>query len=177
MINLILAGSFNLLAVNPGLLFWTVITFLTVLFVLWLFAWKPLIRAIDKRNDRIQDDLQNSETLRKDAETLLKKYEAMLAESKVESAAIIKKSRETAEQERQQILKDAAKECSELQQKVNEEIELAKETFLTDMKGMVIDMTTTLVGKLFEKKMDVGQHQNFIEQEFNNLLKREATNK
>ena len=47
----------TLFAVDPGLMFWTVATFLVLLFVLSRFAWKPLLGALDARETRIWENI------------------------------------------------------------------------------------------------------------------------
>ncbi len=168
--KLILAGgSFDLLSVNPGLLFWTVITFLTVLAVLWLFAWKPLLRALDARNDKIVDDLKQSAQLRKEAEDLLAKYQESLKQAKNEVVAILEEARIHADKEREGMLERAKEECKGLHERVNNDIAVAKETFIHDMKNMVTSTTISLVEKLFSQKVDMKQHKSFVENEFSKL--------
>ena len=61
---LLTGTSIDLLKVSPGLVFWTAVTFIVVLVVLWLFAWKPIINGLDARNEKIQEDLDSSRKLR-----------------------------------------------------------------------------------------------------------------
>ena len=46
-------GNGGLLDVNPGLMVWTVVTFLVLLFILKKVAWKPILTALDKRENDI----------------------------------------------------------------------------------------------------------------------------
>ena len=39
---------------DPGLFFWTIATFLVLLFLLAKFAWKPLLQALESRQEMIQ---------------------------------------------------------------------------------------------------------------------------
>ena len=102
----LLAGSgLNLLAVNPGLMIWTLITFLIVLTILWFFAWKPIATALDSRSDKIESDLQKSQELREEAEQLLADYKAKLDSAKEEAAQLIEQARKTAEEQKTRSLK------------------------------------------------------------------------
>jgi F-type H+-transporting ATPase subunit b len=42
-------GGGSLLDVNPGLIIWTILTFLLLLIILKKIAWKPILTALDKR--------------------------------------------------------------------------------------------------------------------------------
>ena len=102
--NFVILSGFNLLAVNPGLVFWTVVTFLTVLLCLWLFAWKPLLQAIDQRNDKIENDLNESAKLREEADALVKEYKKKIDLALQEASKILDESRKNAEKDRQRII-------------------------------------------------------------------------
>ena len=54
-----------LVQLDPGLFVWTIITFLILLTLLSKFAWKPLLNALEKREDEITNSLENAEKARK----------------------------------------------------------------------------------------------------------------
>ena len=64
---------------DPGLIIWTIITFLLLLFILKKAAWKPLLSALQKREDTIASSIQKAEQAKVDAEKLLKEHSERLA--------------------------------------------------------------------------------------------------
>ena len=158
----ILAGSFNLLSVHPGLVFWTIITFLTVLLLLWLFAWKPIIQAIDVRNDKVENDLKESERLREEAKNLLKEYEEKIENSQKEASKIIEQSKIDAESVREKILKGVQEESKELRERVEKEIEQAKENAIQEIKNSIVDTTITILSKILKKNVGDRSHGELI---------------
>lgn len=72
----------GLLDVNPGLIFWTIITFLILLFILKKTAWKPILQALKEREDNIRASLEKAEQARKEAEEILEKNRKNLSELK-----------------------------------------------------------------------------------------------
>ena len=92
-----------------GLYFWTVVTFLTVLIILWLFAWKPIIQAIDARNDKIEGELKESQHLREESEKLFRDYESKMKEAQSETIQLIDEGKKEAEETRAKILKKSRK--------------------------------------------------------------------
>ncbi len=158
----ILAGSFNLLEVNPGLVFWTVITFLVVLFFLWMFAWKPLINALDKRNDKVQEELQESQKLREDAENLLKEYEKKIDFAKEESNNILAESRKNAEIDRQRILDKTRSEVNDIQKRLGKEIEMAKINAIDEIQNSVADITLSVLSKILKDEVNKEEHKKMI---------------
>ena len=53
-----------------GLIFWTLITFLALLFILKKFAWKPILGAVSERDQGIRDALASAVEARKEMEDL-----------------------------------------------------------------------------------------------------------
>ena len=60
-----------MLDINPGLILWTIITFVLLLFILGKVAWKPLMNALQAREQSIRDALLKAEEARKESERLL----------------------------------------------------------------------------------------------------------
>ena len=60
-----------MLDINPGLILWTIITFIIVVLILRAVAWKPLLGALTAREQQIRSSLQHAEQAQQDAERLL----------------------------------------------------------------------------------------------------------
>ena len=68
----------GLLKVDPGLLLWTIITFIVLLLIMWRAAWKPLVDALDVRAEKVRSDIENAEKNRLESERLLAEHEKMI---------------------------------------------------------------------------------------------------
>jgi len=80
----------------PTLLIYLV-NFLLVLGLLFLFAYKPILRLMDQRSDRIRESLEASERAREEAASSQEAVEAQLVEARRESQRILEQARESAE--------------------------------------------------------------------------------
>ncbi len=76
----------GLLRVDPGLLLWTVITFLVMMGILWKVAWRPIVDAMDARAEKVRFEIDNAERTRQEAEKLLAQHKAMMDNSRNEAA-------------------------------------------------------------------------------------------
>lgn len=171
---LILAGgSLNLLYENPGLIIWTVITFMVVLAVLWLFAWKPIIKALDERNARVEDDLTKSRSLREEAEALIKEYDERLNNAKQEAVAIIDEGRRDAEVVKADLLTKAQTEVSDLKERATKEIEMAKTQALSELESKVVDTAISVLSGILAKDVNNEDHKKLVLRELQEL-KQEA---
>ncbi|MFQ5410772.1 MAG: ATP synthase F0 subunit B, partial [Phycisphaerae bacterium] len=93
-----------------GNIIWTLITFLAVVFVLGKFAWKPILTALQKREDFIRDSLGQAKQDREAAEALLKQYSEKLEKASEEAGAVVEEARRDAEETRKRIHAEAKSE-------------------------------------------------------------------
>ena len=171
---LLASDSFNLLAINPGLVFWTVVTFLTVLGILWRFAWNPIVQAMDARNNKIESELKESQRLSEEAEELLKDYEAKIEKAEQESLEFAEKGKREAERSRERILREAEEKSKEMLSRAEKEIGQAKIAAVQEIQEGIVNTTIQIISKIL--KVDVGdeEHRSLIVDELkkSSLLKK-----
>src|SRR3954469_20424967 len=88
----ILAG---LVEPGVGLIFWTTIVFLLLVFILGKYAWKPILTAIKTREKNIQDALESADKALNDMRELRAANEVILNKAREERDAMLKEARET----------------------------------------------------------------------------------
>ena len=71
--------------INPGLIVWTILTFIAAAVILRAYAWKPLLAALAAREERIRAQIAEAETARREAERLLEENKAQLARADEQS--------------------------------------------------------------------------------------------
>jgi len=166
---LLTGTSIDLLKVSPGLVFWTSVTFILVLVVLWLFAWKPIIQGLDARNDKIQEDLDNSRKLREQAESLMADYQKHLHAAKDQALHIIEEGKRDAEAIRHRILEDAKKEAEEIHNRAIGEISQAKAKAIKELEQEVVDLSVAIISKILSRDVSKEDHRNIILKELDQL--------
>jgi F-type H+-transporting ATPase subunit b len=82
-------ASNPLIQVIPGLMIWTIVCFLVVLFVLKRFAFGPVQQMIDARRERIQSALDEADNARSEARNLLEEHKKLIGQAKSESEEIL----------------------------------------------------------------------------------------
>jgi F-type H+-transporting ATPase subunit b len=166
---LLTGTSIDLLKVSPGLVFWTAVTFILVLIVLWLFAWKPIIRALDARNDKIQEDLDHSRKLREQAESLMADYKKHLDAAKDQALSIIEEGKRDAESIRHRIIEDAKKEAEDIHNRAIGEISQAKAKAIKELEKEVVDLSVAIISKILSRDVSKEDHRNIILKELDQL--------
>ncbi|ALO27020.1 F0F1 ATP synthase subunit B [Leptospira borgpetersenii] len=171
---LLAAKGLSLLDVNPGLVVWTLITFMVVVLVLKKFAWDVILKALDERAQTVQNDIEKASELRLEAEALLKDYEARLNSAKDEANAIVAEARSDALKLKNKLLEETNQEVKAQKDQAVKEIELAKGKALEQLQTQFVEMTITIAGKVLEKQLKAEDYKAFIETELNKLGKLSA---
>src|SRR3954469_5945311 len=91
------AGPASPFEVNFGLFFWTWLVFGALLWVLWKFAWPPLLKATVEREKKIEAQLAEAERKNKEAQALLEEHKRLLEESRTKAHALITEAKTFAE--------------------------------------------------------------------------------
>ncbi len=154
----------GLLKVDPGLLLWTVITFLVLVVILWKAAWRPIVDALDARAEKVRSDIENAETMRIETEKKLAQHREMLDSANAEVAKIISDGKTDAENVRNTIIERANKDAKEIMEKVKKEINLAKDKALNEIKSEIVNLSTEIAAKIIEKNLKPEDQKSFVDE-------------
>src|SRR5882672_10568827 len=103
-----------LLNIEPGLIIWTIITFIVLLIVLRKVAWGPILTALEQREHTIRNSLDEAQRARQEAEQVLAQHQQMLAEANREVGRLLEQGREEAERLRASLAEQAREEARRL---------------------------------------------------------------
>jgi F-type H+-transporting ATPase subunit b len=159
----------GLLKVDPGLLLWTIITFVVMMLILWKVAWRPIIDAMDARAEKVRFEIDNAERTRQEAEKLLSQHKAMMDNAKNETSQIIAKGREEAEKMKNEILERANNDSRAIAERAKKEIELAKDKALADIKTEVVLLSTGIASKIISKNIKPEDQKALVEEALNKM--------
>src|SRR5690606_35023209 len=120
-------GGGSLVDVNPGLIFWTVITFVILLIILKKVAWKPILSALNQREDAIKESLEKAEKAKEEAQKILQENQASLLKAEDESKKIIEQSRQFAEKIKDQMLRESKEQAQKIIEDASIQIDQKKE--------------------------------------------------
>jgi F-type H+-transporting ATPase subunit b len=151
-----------------GLIFWTVLIFLILLFLLFKFAWKPILGAVKAREKSISEALNAAEKARKDMEKLQASNEEVLNEARAERDQILKEAREM----RSKMIEDAKgmakEEAHKLVDAARSAIENEKRAAINEMKNTMANLSVEIAEKLLLNELsDKDKQQALID----NILK------
>jgi F-type H+-transporting ATPase subunit b len=148
---------------EPGLMIWTVISFVILLVLLWKVTYKPISRALKKREDTIRNSLEEAKKTRESAEALFGDYKNQLAQAREEAQKILSEGKMMGENVKKEIIQKAHEEANQIVKRAQEEIEFQKEKALMDLKERIADLTIMAASKVIEKSLDKTDHEQLLE--------------
>ncbi len=152
-----------LLRADPGLIVWTAITFLILLWALKKLAWKPILGALESREERIRSALDEAEKNRQEAEKKLAEYEKMIEQARRESQEIVNKGRKTAEMLKEEVVQKANEEAARMLEKAKREISLERERAVDEIRKLAVDLSVSAASKLIAKNLTDADHKKIAE--------------
>lgn len=148
-------GGWNsLFSVDFGLMFWTLLTFGSLVFVLGRFAWKPMLGALDAREKGIQDAIDEANRQQAEAQRLLDEHREQLADARRQSQQIIGESREAADQLRKELEQKAREESASILEGARREIQREKDAAIEAVRKESVDVALAAASRLLSERLD-----------------------
>ena len=149
--------------INPGLIVWTIITFVAALLILRAYAWKPLLDALTAREEKIRAQIAQADTARREAERLLEENKAQLARADEQSQRMLRESRDMGERLKAEILEKAQQSSRQMVDQAKEEIRREKDSALQELRSEVADLAIGAAGKLLDANLDAPKHRALVD--------------
>ena len=151
-----------LLDPHEGLIIWTIITFLVVLFVLKKFAWPQLLAVLDEREKRISDALTAAEQARQEAEEVLREHRQKLAVADEEARKIVAEAREAGANVRQTIVSQAREEAERMLDQARTSIESEKRVAIAELRRETANLAVQAAGALIDANLDDERNRGLV---------------
>ena len=169
------SGGKNLLTqVTPGLYIWTIITFLLLFYVLARFAWKPLLKMLEERENLIKSSLDDAEKARQELEKINSESEVIISQARSEAQSILSDGKAAAEKIKDDTIAKAKDEASKIREDAKHQIQVEKDKAITDIKKEVVDLSISVAEKLINKNISEQDNSSLIEESLKKIKKYEA---
>jgi F-type H+-transporting ATPase subunit b len=162
-------GGANPFAGDVGNAIWTVVIFLFVVLVLGKFAWKPILGALQKREDFIRDSLAEAKNEREEAKKQLAEYTAKLDRARAEASAIVDEGRRDAEVLRHKIEEHAKKEAHAMLDRAKREIGIARDTAVKELYIRSAKLATEMASQIIRKQLDAKEHERLVNESIDDI--------
>ena len=146
-----------------GLIFWTTVVFTLLVLLLKKFAWKPILSAVDERNQSIKNSLAQAEKARNEMSELTANNEKIIAQAKVDRDVILKEARDMKNEIISEAKDKASNEAEKLVTTAKEQILNEKMKALTELKNHVADLSVEMAEKILRSELsDVAKQKELV---------------
>lgn len=151
-------------SLRTDLAVWTFVVFLVVLALLWKFAWGPIVEGLERREQRIADNIAAAERQNKQAAEQLKAYELKLQNAANEVREILEEARRDAQHTQEEILAKARQEAEAERQRALRDIDIATEQSLKRIGEEGANLAVDLAGRIIRAQLKPEDHSRLIQE-------------
>jgi F-type H+-transporting ATPase subunit b len=152
------------LGINLGLLISQIFNFALLAVLLYFVAYKPILRMLDERSERIKKGLEDAETASRQAAEMEQEFEQRMAEARQEGQEIIAQATQRSERQRQEILDEARVQARAEIEKAKEEIARERELAMAELRQEVADLSLAISEKVIGEALDEQSQRRLIAQ-------------
>ncbi len=151
------------LGINLQLLIAQIINFLLLLGLLYMFAYKPILRMFDERARRIKESMDMTESVKQQAANAEEDARKRIEEAGKEGQEVIARAIKTGEEIKQKAELDAKPEAEALITRARNEIQQERDEAIAELRKEFTDLTISAAEKVIEQELDKEAHRNLID--------------
>ncbi|MBE9519008.1 MAG: F0F1 ATP synthase subunit B [Bacteroidetes bacterium] len=144
----------DLVTPGIGLIFWTTLFFLILLFILGKFAWPAILTAIRARNESIRQALDSAEKAKEEMAKLQADNKKILSEARAERDAMMKEAKQLKDNLIADAKEQASIEARKLVANARESIQAEKKAAINDLKVQVANLSLDIAEKILKKELE-----------------------
>ena len=138
---------------DPGLFIWTILTFLVLLGLLAKFAWRPLLKALEGRQEAIKKSLEDADRAKEELARMQQESAKIIEQARVEADSILSRTRSDADRLREELKVRAKEEADTMIRNAEQQIQLQTRQALQQVRHEVGDIAVTIASKLLERNL------------------------
>jgi len=143
-----------------GLLFWMLISFSILLIILRKFAWKPILKMLQDREDEISKSLNSAQQAKEQMEKLNAENEKILKEARAEREAMLREAKATKDKIVAQAQEAAKAEADKIIAAARAEIAAEKDAAMSELSDKVAELSVQIAEKILRRELDSSDKQN-----------------
>ncbi len=160
-----------LLQFEPGLMIWTVVTFLVTFVALRLIAWKPILGVLDEREGRIRESLAKAEQAQAEAERAIAENQANMEASLRRSQELVAEAKQQAERVRSQAREEAREEARKIMDEGRRQLEVERRAAIADVRQEAAGLAIRAAEQLLKKNLGEQENRQLVQEFLDQLPK------
>ncbi len=151
------------LGINVPLLLAQIINFLILLGLLYLVAYKPILKMFDERSNRIKESMEMTESIKEQASNAEEEAAKRIDAASREGQELVARAVKSGEEIRQKAQQDAKPEAEALVAKARQEIQQERDEAIAELRREFTDLTIAAAEKIIEQELDKEAHRKLID--------------
>jgi F-type H+-transporting ATPase subunit b len=152
----------GLLAIDPGLMIWTVIVFVVVLVILYKAAYPHILAAVEAREARIRDLLAQAEQDRETARVALEGQQKQLAETRTQVQEMVAEGRLAGERTRDEIIAEGRRNAEDLLHRTRRDVRQELDSALEELRIEAVEIALAAASKLVDRNLDEEDNRRLV---------------
>ncbi len=153
----------GILSPNGGVMVWTLVIFIVLLFVLSKYAFKPITKAVEDREKALAEAIGAAQSDRDEANRLLQDQREQIAGARDEAQKIIADARAAAEQVRGKMIEQAHGETGDLLDRARREIVAERDRAIADLRLEAVDLAIAGASRVIGRNLDDVSNRQIVE--------------
>ena len=160
----------QLLSPHLGLILWTLVAFVIVLYILGKYAWKPILKSLDDREKNITDSILSAENMKKEMDKMHSENEALLAKAREERSLMMREAKDMRDKIIQDAKEQARNETNKIVADAQSVINQQKMAAIVDLKNQVGNLVLEVSEKVLRRELNNKEDQEkYIQQLAQNI--------
>ena len=151
------------LGINLPTLLAQIVNFAILLGLLYLVAYKPIMRMLDERSRRVKESMEQTELIKQQAERAEEEVKKQIEAAGREGQEIIARAVRSGEDVRQKAQQDARQDAESLIVRARVEIQRERDEAIGELRKEFADLTILAAGKVIDRSLDREAHRQLID--------------
>jgi F-type H+-transporting ATPase subunit b len=150
------------LGINIPSVIWHLINFVILIWILQRFLYRPVLRMLDERSNRIRESLAHAEEVQNQTARLEQESRTILEEARREGLQITTQARTNAERIVAEATQRAQQEADRLVERTKQELARERDQVFQELREQIADLTVTAAGHVIRRSLDDATHRQLV---------------
>jgi F-type H+-transporting ATPase subunit b len=147
-----------------SLIFWEIVSFGILLWVLYKYAFPPILETLETRERKIRESLEQAERLRVEAERRMQEYEAKLTVASRDAEAVLIQAKERAQRLLDENEQRLVAEAERVKADAAREIDQERRKAIQEIRNQATDLALLVAEKVVERSLTDADHRRLADE-------------
>ena len=153
------------------LIFWEVVSFAILLWVLWKFAFPPILQTLEERERKIRESLEQADRLRAESDQKMLEYEAKFKAASKQAEAVLEAAKERAQRIMEENEQRIKVESQRYKEDATREIEQERRRAIQDIRNQTTEMALLVAEKVVGRSLTDADHKRMADEALASVAK------